>query len=97
MPAPVYMYYRLTNFYQNNRKYVKSFDLNQLKGSAIMDPNGLAPECDPLKNYPEDTFVIQEGKNVTVPKGTGVIYPCGLIANSMFSGILLINKHTDVG
>lgn len=33
--APVFLYYRLTNFYQNHRKYVKSLSYNQLHGDAI--------------------------------------------------------------
>ena len=89
LPVPVYMYYRLTNFYQNNRKYVKSFDLNQLKGGTVQDPNALAPECEPLRSNPEDTWVKVGEQNITIPKGQGVIYPCGLIANSMFSGEFL--------
>lgn len=80
------MYYRLTNFYQNNRKYVKSFDLNQLKGEAITDPSGLAPECDPLRTNSEEIVFDRPSGKVTVPKGSAVIYPCGLIANSIFSG-----------
>jgi hypothetical protein len=43
---PVLLYYRLTNFYQNHRRYVKSLDSNQLKGSA-MSNNSLGA-CDPL-------------------------------------------------
>jgi hypothetical protein len=84
------MYYRLTNFYQNNRKYVKSFDLNQLKGDPILDPKGLTLDCDPLRENSQDTFVIKGGQNITVPAGSAIIYPCGLIANSMFSGIFII-------
>ncbi|KAL1922907.1 uncharacterized protein VTP21DRAFT_9283 [Calcarisporiella thermophila] len=33
--APVFLYYRLSNFYQNHRRYVKSIDLNQLKGDPV--------------------------------------------------------------
>jgi len=79
------MYYRLTNFYQNNRKYVKSFDLNQLKGDPIIDPEGLTLDCKPLRENSQETFVIKDGQNVTIPVGSALIYPCGLIANSMFS------------
>jgi hypothetical protein len=43
---PVYMYYRLTNFYQNHRRYVKSFDVDQLKGKAKDTKGG---DCDPLE------------------------------------------------
>ncbi|KAG0164850.1 hypothetical protein DFQ28_011625 [Apophysomyces sp. BC1034] len=51
--APVYLYYKLTNFYQNHRKYVKSLNYNQLHGDVMtrdeansscfpvgVDPNG---------------------------------------------------------
>ena len=31
-PKDVYMYYALTNFYQNHRRYVKSRDTKQLRG-----------------------------------------------------------------
>ncbi|OBZ88965.1 Meiotically up-regulated gene 89 protein [Choanephora cucurbitarum] len=68
MKAPVYMYYRLTNFYQNHRQYIKNFDDTQLSGD-IQSTSVLHTNCDPLA-------VNSEGK---------VIYPCGLIANSMFN------------
>lgn len=64
---PIYLYYRLTNFYQNHRKYVDSYDLKQLKGDAV-DADSVTDKCDPLKEI--------DGK---------VVYPCGLIANSLFN------------
>lgn len=82
--APVYMYYRLTNFYQNNRKYVKSFDLNQLKGQAVTTVD---PLCSPLDKPSGTTGIVVNNANVTVSKDA-VYYPCGLIANSLFSGIV---------
>ncbi|CDO93380.1 unnamed protein product [Kluyveromyces dobzhanskii CBS 2104] len=63
----VYIYYKLTNFYQNHRKYVSSFDIEQLKGNAV-DADDLVSECNPLRE--------SDGK---------AIYPCGLIANSLFN------------
>jgi hypothetical protein len=32
MAAPIFVYYQLTNFYQNHRRYVKSRDYTQLMG-----------------------------------------------------------------
>lgn len=72
MKAPVFVYYRLSNFYQNHRRYVKSVDAKQLSGQVrtVADLNG--GSCDPLA-------VVKEG-NAQYP-----IYPCGLIANSVFN------------
>lgn len=66
---PVFMYYRLTNFYQNHRRYVQSLDLDQLKGEAVPSATIKGSPCDPL---------------TTDPSGKPY-YPCGLIANSMFN------------
>ncbi|KAM4540870.1 cell cycle control protein 50A-like [Fundulus diaphanus] len=44
----VYMYYGLSNFYQNHRRYVKSRDDSQLNGDqkSLMNPS---KECDPYR------------------------------------------------
>ncbi|KAF2734174.1 CDC50 family protein-like protein [Polyplosphaeria fusca] len=68
---PILFYYRLTNFYQNHRRYVRSFDIEQLKGNARSHDQIQSGECDPIKNSPG-------------PNGKPY-YPCGLIANSMFN------------
>ncbi|XP_028995628.1 cell cycle control protein 50A [Betta splendens] len=46
--STVFMYYGLSNFYQNHRRYVKSRDDSQLNGdvSSLMDPN---KECEPYR------------------------------------------------
>ena len=41
---PVLLYYRLSNFFQNHRRYVKSLDSTQLKGSAETSTSA----CNPL-------------------------------------------------
>jgi hypothetical protein len=66
---PILFYYRLTNFYQNHRRYVKSVDIDQLKGTAKSADDIKAGDCTPLN-------LNSEGKPY---------YPCGLIANSMFN------------
>jgi len=47
MEAPVYFYYRLTNFYQNHRRYVKSLYWYQLQGKVLYDSDS-EENCDPL-------------------------------------------------
>ncbi|KAG7192003.1 Cell cycle control protein 50A [Scheffersomyces spartinae] len=84
---PLYLYYRLTNFYQNHRKYVQSVDLPQLKGEAV-SPESLTTNCKPLRSITDD-----QGNEKA-------IYPCGLIANSMFNDtfenpVLLNPKLSD--
>jgi hypothetical protein len=70
---PIFVYYRLSNFYQNHRRYVQSLDKDQLAGvartKAELDGSG---DCDPLSG-----------------DGTRPYYPCGLIANSMFNDTFL--------
>jgi LEM3 (ligand-effect modulator 3) family / CDC50 family len=70
MGPPVFFYYRLTNFYQNHRRYVKSFQSDQLKGVAVDNVTISNSACDPIRNEPTT------GKPY---------YPCGLIANSIFN------------
>lgn len=70
MSGPIFMYYRLTNFYQNHRQYIKNYDSDQLDGSVV-STDTLNTNCGPM--------AINSDNNL-------VVYPCGLIANSMFNG-----------
>ena len=49
---PILFYYRLTNFYQNHRRYVKSVDIEQLKGSAV-SAGSISGDCSPLDLAPD--------------------------------------------
>jgi len=53
MKAPVFLYYELTNFNQNHRRYVKSRADSQLRGIDVY--NGLSA-CDPLITYNSTTL-----------------------------------------
>lgn len=70
MGPPVLFYYQLTNFYQNHRRYVESFDTEQLKGTKRTYDEIKGGDCDPL--YGDEDRKLP-------------YYPCGLIANSMFN------------
>jgi len=70
MDAPVYMYFELSNFYQNHRRYVKS------RSDAQLMSNGdrtTTDQCSPI-----DKYTSAGGDEVPV-------YPCGLIAWSAFN------------
>lgn len=68
----VYMYYGLTNFYQNHRRYVRSRDDHQLLGDKL-DYYQLNHDCDPYRG--------EITENGSLPYA-----PCGAIANSLFNG-----------
>jgi len=75
MEGPVYMYYGLTNFYQNHRRYVKSRDEGQLLGDVEKDVS--KGDCKPFamsnETDPDDNTKFKP------------IVPCGAIANSLFN------------
>jgi hypothetical protein len=48
MEKPVYVYYRLENYYQNHRRYVKSRNDAQLRGQELTSYGDLE-DCDPIK------------------------------------------------
>lgn len=72
LQPPVFMYYKLTNYYQNHRRYVKSLSTEQLQGKATvaskLDSDNV---CKPIA---------RSAANQDIP-----IYPCGLIANSYYN------------
>lgn len=82
MESPVFLYYEMENFYQNHRRYVKSRDVEQLKGS-IRSVSQIS-DCSPI------TTMRDLGRN-TAFDGTVISWddpanPCGLIAKSFFNG-----------
>ncbi|GLB35180.1 putative LEM3 (ligand-effect modulator 3) family / CDC50 family protein [Lyophyllum shimeji] len=46
--SPVLFYYKLTNFYQNHRRYVKSLNADQLKGKFVSVKDLDNSDCKPL-------------------------------------------------
>lgn len=84
MAPPVYLYYELTNFYQNHRQYVKSRDDKQLRkpfGEYWKLPK---LDCDPLTKY--DDLADRPGFNGSMEAERGkMLYPCGLVAASFFT------------
>lgn len=97
MKAPVYIYYRLDNFYQNHRRYAKSRSDLQLAGEVV-DKSSLT-DCEPFTSpgqylQPAGNTSIQIGpNNGDVLDITSVTYsPCGLIPWSMFNDTFILSK-----
>ncbi|KAI1350284.1 CDC50 family protein [Xylaria sp. FL0043] len=76
LSAPVRVYYRLDNFYQNHRRYVNSFNPDQLLAKSVSTSTLENSNCAPLATEEVD----EDGE-----KKVRQIYPCGLIANSLFN------------
>ncbi|KAF4627867.1 hypothetical protein G7Y89_g10286 [Cudoniella acicularis] len=74
LEPPIYFYYRLTNFYQNHRRYAKSFNTDQLSGKAVSVGSIQSSDCTPLTTATDPV----DGK-------VKPYYPCGLAANSLFN------------
>lgn len=70
----VYMYYGLSNYYQNHRRYVKSRDDEQLLGRLSSRPS---TDCIPF------AYVEENGGDIPIA-------PCGAIANSLFNDTLTL-------
>jgi len=82
---PIYVYYKLENFYQNHRRYVKSRNDAQLRGQQVLAMSDLS-DCAP--------YIALDGS--TSP--TEFYLPCGLIAQSLFNDtyVLTIGNGTIV-
>jgi len=84
MKAPVYLYYRLDNFYQNHRRYVKSRSDKALQGNYITSTSDL-DTCDPIANNGSSTDI------------SSYYFPCGLIAASFFNDTITMSGQNGVG
>lgn len=76
--GPLYVYYQLTNFYQNHRRYVTSRDTNQLAGEQSSEDELKNAGCSQEYLAPDMDHVI--------------LNPCGLIANSFFTDVFFLTS-----
>lgn len=84
MGPPVLFYYHLTNFFQNHRRYAKSFDADQLKGTARSASDIDGSDCKPLTTI--------DGKPI-YPCGLAA----NSLFNDTFSNPILLTVPTDTG
>ncbi|BHF60866.1 hypothetical protein SprV_0100383500 [Sparganum proliferum] len=73
--GPVYMYYEISNFYQNHRRFARSVSVEQLRG--VMPSKESLKKCHPLLSSKNES---QEY----------IYMPCGLLPNSVFNDSFLL-------
>lgn len=73
LQPPIHLYYHLTNFNQNHRKYGTSFSKSQLAGKNV-SLSSLEDSCKPVSAAGGEKNGSQK-----------IVYPCGVIANSVFN------------
>ncbi|CAG9312890.1 unnamed protein product [Blepharisma stoltei] len=86
LSKPVYLYFELKNYFQNHRKYVKSYCQNQLADKSY--DSSSCQYCSPYlraDDYPDDKRnKITKLDGVSKFKDHDIVNPCGLIAFSLF-------------
>lgn len=90
---PIYFFYRLTNFYQNHRRYMQSIDFPQLSGGSILDSSKIA-DCAPVI-LNSDLFTNVSATGAKLDPASAA-FPCGLVARSYFNDtFVLTNTDTN--
>ena len=91
MKKNVFVYYRLNNFYQNHRRYLKSKSNKQLKGNILTEKD-VKDDCDPII-LNKDIYEGLQSINKKPLNPDEVAHPCGLIAKSFFNDSYEIKRE----
>jgi len=84
MSPPIYMYYKLTDFYQNHRRYVKSRSDAQLRGVKDLTPS--------LVKEDGCTDIHVHGDSDGPDNISNVVSPCGLVSWSLFNDTFTLSE-----
>lgn len=90
LEAPIMVYYRIDEFFQNHRRYIKSFSSQQLIGKDL-SASDLKSDCDPVLTN-KDLIVKKSisGKPLVESEPAN---PCGLIAKTFYDVTFTITNH----
>ena len=92
MEEDIFVYYRMKNFHQNHRRYVKSKSIKQLKGEYLTEDD-IDTDCDPITLNKDLYEGIRSADNTTELNPEDVAHPCGLIAKSFFNDTFKLKKQ----
>ena len=82
MEKPIFIYYKLDGFFQNNRRYVKSKSLKQLTGDSASKDG----DCAPIYFNKDLGFSNEELAELELEPDKPAV-PCGLMAKTYFNDI----------
>ena len=97
--GPIYVYYKLTNYLQNHRRYVNSRSNKQLAGEYLTVDE--LSDCDPIKKV-GDLWTQQKVSLRRDPNNPSRRFklddndpaiPCGLVAKSFFNDTFQLFKR----
>lgn len=86
---PIFIYYEISNMFQNHRKYSKSRDINQLMGT-VLTANDVKSSCYPVSTMGDLGFYT----NLYLAPEE-VASPCGLISQSVFNDTFILLPPQD--
>lgn len=92
----VYAYYQLDNFYQNHRKYVQSRSAEQLSGDLLAGLNDESPQLLTKDSSLKDCTLSAPNSEFKDPSDEDkkvYMYPCGLIAQSLFNDTFFLREE----
>jgi hypothetical protein len=101
MNPPVFLYYQLEGFYQNQRDYVKSRDYGQMRAEytnvsvSFKKSSSVNTKCQgalTIKEVFDGDKVRYTNKWKTTFKENDLAVPCGLVAKSFFNGLIILIK-----
>ena len=86
LTKPVFVYYKLDNFFTNHIDYVKSKSYKQLRGEEVPESD-IDSSCKDMSRNKEffSNISLIKSYNGTKMEPNGILDPCGLIARSMFN------------
>lgn len=94
MKAPVYVYYELSNFYQNHRRYVQSRSDEQLRGSFGGSGSNVVSASD-ADSVIKSGCTPSNSREYNFNDKTYFYYPCGLIARSTFNDTYIFTQSAN--
>lgn len=85
--GPLYVFYELDNFFQHHRRFVSSMDRTQFTGEWT--PDVALTACAPLETADSEKCVA--GACDAGSGKTRTLFPCGIVANTMFNDIFWLH------
>ena len=82
------VYYKISNFYGNHRKYVKSMDYSQLRA----DSSAAGSKCSPIKKNKDISSSLLAVDGTTTLDPNSDANPCGLRAKYIFTDSFVLTK-----